>query len=129
MESFVIDTHALAWYFTSDSRLSSKVEKIILDTEAGINQMIIPIIVLAELLHISDRKRIEINFDYIVKELQNHPNFLIVSLDINIFENMLDLQSFEIHDRVIAATARYFGYPLLTKDSELRSSKLIETIW
>jgi PIN domain nuclease of toxin-antitoxin system len=35
MNSFVVDTHALAWYFTNDSRLSKKVEDIIEQAEKG----------------------------------------------------------------------------------------------
>jgi predicted nucleic acid-binding protein len=85
--------------------------------------------VLAELLHITEAKRIDFNFDILTKELQNSPNFLIISFDINILNVMLDLHSLEIHDRIIAAASIYYGVPLLTKDSELQKISLIETIW
>jgi PIN domain nuclease of toxin-antitoxin system len=32
-------------------------------------------------------------------------------------------------DRVIAATARTEGLPLVTRDAELRRSRLVETVW
>ncbi len=35
----------------------------------------------------------------------------------------------EIHDRIIAATARYYGAQLITKDETLRKFGKIETVW
>lgn len=32
-------------------------------------------------------------------------------------------------DRLIAATARAEGFPLVTKDARLRASRLLETVW
>jgi PIN domain nuclease of toxin-antitoxin system len=43
---------------------------------------------------------------------------------------MLQLpDKWEIHDRIIAATARYYTAKLITKDKVLSDSNEVETVW
>lgn len=58
MKNYVIDTHALVWYLTDDPRLGKKARQI-LETDG--NQLILPAIVLAEVRHIAERKRVPIS--------------------------------------------------------------------
>jgi PIN domain nuclease of toxin-antitoxin system len=54
---YVADTHALVWYFTSDQRLG-KIAYKALQASKEKNGILVPTIVLAELLYISKRERI-----------------------------------------------------------------------
>jgi predicted nucleic acid-binding protein len=55
---YVADAHALAWYFTDDPRLGREAAEVFERSARGECLIIIPAIVLAELFHISRKKRI-----------------------------------------------------------------------
>lgn len=52
---YVVDTHALVWYLTNDTRLGVGARQVLDDPSA---LLVIPTIVLAEAKHISERKPI-----------------------------------------------------------------------
>lgn len=57
--------------------------------------------------------------------------FVIVTLDFDIAEAMSEIPRHvvpDMPDRIIAATARYLGLPLVTCDTKIQASD-IETIW
>ncbi len=93
MNSFVTDTHALAWYLTNDNRISNQALEILLDAEKGNAVIFVPAIVLAELLHISEKKRIQIDYKTVFNTMKDHPNFIIIPLDISILERMIQLSA------------------------------------
>jgi PIN domain nuclease of toxin-antitoxin system len=46
MDTYVVDTHVLAWFVSEDNRLSPKAEQILGQAEAGEVQVLISILVL-----------------------------------------------------------------------------------
>ena len=54
MRTFVVDTHALVWFLSRDSRLSEKARSIFRDPTV---RLIIPAIVLAEIKYLSSKGR------------------------------------------------------------------------
>jgi PIN domain nuclease of toxin-antitoxin system len=127
--SYVTDTHSLLWYFTDNPRLSRKALRTFEKTiENG--YIIIPIIVLAEIMYIAKKGRIEMTFAETVKRIDDMENFEIVPLDMDIL-NIADKieNELEMHDRLIAATALFFKVPLITRDQALKDSGLCDVIW
>lgn len=130
MNVFVIDTHALAWFFAEDSRLSPTVDSILVRAEATTAQILIPTLVLAELTLISQKQRVPIAIAVILDAIQETTSFIIVDFDFSVFQTFLELpQTWDLHDRIIAATAKRYSAKLITRDEELRSSNIIETVW
>ena len=127
--SYVTDTHSLLWYFSDNPRLSKKALKAFEKTiESG--SIIIPIIVLAEIMYIAKKGRIEMTFAETVKRIDDMENFEIVPLDMDIL-NIADKieDELEMHDRLIAATAIFFKVQLITRDQALKDSGLCDVIW
>lgn len=90
--------------------------------------MLIPTIVLAELLYLSERKNVPVNIADIVDRLNEGAGFAVVPFDLSVFEIMLQLpRSLEIHDRVIAATGKAYMAKIITKDEEIKA--IAETVW
>ena len=54
MDTYLVDTHALAWFIAEDKRLSSLVENLLNQAQEGEIQVLIPTLVLAELMHIAE---------------------------------------------------------------------------
>jgi PIN domain nuclease of toxin-antitoxin system len=127
--SYVTDTHSLLWYFSDNPRLSRRALKAFERTiENG--SIIIPIIVLAEIMYIAKKGRIEMTFVETVKRIDDMENFEVVPLDMDIL-NIADKieDELEMHDRLIAATALFFKVPLITRDQALKDSGLCDVIW
>lgn len=63
---YVVDTHTLVWYLSGDTRLGVEASQVLSDPSVS---LIIPTLVLAEAKHISERKRIAITFDEIMRAI------------------------------------------------------------
>jgi predicted nucleic acid-binding protein len=127
---YTVDTHALVWYFTNDSRLGTRARSIFHESIEAQTTLLIPTIVLAELLDIAEKKRVPVSFKIILRKIQKATNFAIVPLGIEIVKKAQSLTGIgELHDRLIAATALYFRSTLLTRDERLQRVKNLNVIW
>ncbi len=130
MQTYVVDAHALAWFITEDRRLSSATHKILELAENALVQVLIPTIILAEIAHIAQRKKVRVTVSDILSRIEKSDGFAIVPFDLEILKASLSLpKEWDIHDRIIASTARFYHATLITNDQTLRNSPEIETIW
>ena len=113
----VVDTHVLVWYFIGSKRLHKKLkEKIDAILSRG-GRLLVPTIVLAEALDISEKKRVELDFAEMYRLIKEESGFEIVGFGSEIFDGTLRLKGVkEIHDRIIVATAKFYQVGILTKD-------------
>ena len=112
----VIDTHALLWYLEESRKLSAHARRAFQTIEGGLS------IVLAELMHISERGKTPVNLAEAISTLGANPGFRIVPFDVGIVIRMQNIPMFELHDRIIVATALSLGARLITKDEAMRDS-------
>jgi len=125
---YVIDTHALVWFFAADERLSGTVRDLLLGAEENDLVILVPTIVMAEALTIVEKNKVMLTVRALVDAVKETERFTIVPLDLLVFERMLRITPrLELHDRAIAATCQIYGCPLLTKDALLTG--VAETIW
>jgi len=126
----VADTHAILWWFTDNPKLGSKAVQIFQKCERGEGIIFIPSIVIAEALSIFDKKRIAFDFRKLFTKITRSENYVIISLDVSILQKMIDLKNItELHDKIIVSTAKHLNLPLITKDSVLRNTTDIKTVW
>ncbi len=123
---YVVDTHVLIWYFIGSKRLQKKLkEKIDAVRNLG-GRLLVPTIVLAEALDISEKGRVDFDFGAMYQKIAEEPEFEIVGFSPEIFEEVVRLKDVkEIHDRIIAATARFYRVGVLTKDNVINQSKAL----
>lgn len=126
---YVIDTHPLVWYFEDSTRLSSAAKQAFEQIEHGSALGLVPTIVLAEIVHLADKKKIPINISETIARLKQATGFGIVSLDLMVILLMVPFKTYEIHDRVIVATAKSFEASLVTKDEHIQKSGAVPCIW
>jgi predicted nucleic acid-binding protein len=109
---------------------AKKASEIFEKCEAGENIIFIPSIVIAESLSIFDKKRISFNFKNLFRKINDSENFVIIALDYPILEKMVALKEIpELHDKIIASTAKYLKVAIITKDKALQALKTVKTIW
>ncbi len=127
---YVVDTHALVWFFTGSSRLGSSALQVMRQVDAGQDVIIIPTIVLGELMSICKSGKASLDFSTDLEKLEAGDNYQIVPLDIATLKIADAIQAeLEMHDRFIVATAQRFNTPVLTKDRVIIQSGTVKTIW
>ncbi len=130
MSTYVLDTHALAWYLDGDPKLSKAAESVI---DSPDSRLIIPTIILAELKYLFSRKRIAFPIDDVFSFIGNDNRCLVYPFDLNCVE-FLD-ERLNLHDAIIVSTALVFRSSfdeetfLVTKDSEIHKLNIIKVIW
>src|SRR4030042_4537461 len=111
--NFVTDTHALLWWFIDSPKISPKASEIF---QKG--------------LSIFEKKRVSFDFRKLFRKIYESENFVLIPLDYSILQRMVDLKDIpELHDKIIASTARYLNSPIVTKDRALQNVSYIKTVW
>jgi PIN domain. len=135
MERYVVDTHALLWHITADSRIGAEAKALIDKCEAGEIQIIVPAIVLIEAISALRNPRKNLNYDagLFLNLLQNNKNFLIHDLTIETASSFNDhlnglLSLHDDHDRLVVITSRIFdNIPIITRAEDIKS--IAPTVW
>lgn len=126
---YVLDTHVLIWYFIGSNRLRQKLKDRIDSARRRGSRLLVPTIVLSEALDVAEKGRVELDFAGMYRLIREEPEFEIVGFGPDIFEETLRIGEIqEIHDRIIVATARFYGATVLTKDRIIRDSGEVETL-
>lgn len=127
---YVTDSHSFLWFLSKDKKLSKKALAIFRECDEGKEIVVVPSIALIECLHVCEKKRVELEFQEIMRKLQGTFNYSIYPLD---EELILECQNIpqirELHDRIIVGTAKLLNAPLITKDAKIEASRIVETIW
>lgn len=128
MTSYCLDTHAIVWYFTGQTTLSRRAKEGIDDVFSGRVHGYISIIVLLELLHLSFKHSL-FSFPVILRKLRQK-NVFIVPVDKPLLTICYRLPvTLEIHDRIIAATAKRTRSVLVTKDAAFTRVSGLSILW
>ncbi len=127
--SFVTDTMALVLRL-ENRKLSRKVKAIFDDVEKGGTQLIVPAMVLAEIGYLSERNKIDTNLNEVKDYCQKYPTVQIEPISEEIIYKSFEIDDIpELHDRIIAGTARLRNLELVTNDPIIIDSEFLSTIW
>lgn len=129
--SYVPDTHVLYWYFLDQrEKLSARAAEIMDGLKSREYHFFIPLIILMELLALSEKLRNVQLFRDALDTLNEHENVSFISLDTSLIEEIMDTPvEIGLHDRIIVASARARGAALITKDIALHKVKKLATVW
>ena len=128
--NYVADTQSFVWYLTSDPKLSKKALKTFQET-LQVGKVFIPSIVLAEILHISEKERITLGFKETLSVIKKAVNFEIYPLDEDVLLVASSIQGdrFDIHDRIIMATSLFLNAKLISSDKGIKDAGVVEVVF
>ena len=133
IDKYVVDTHALIWHLVGDSRLGNNAEKVFQNPDSV---LILPMIALAEAIDVVQKGRTKIpSMKSLLLDTFSDSRIEIEPLTIEILQESLNAMNVpEMHDRLITSTAlliekQGFNVALLTKDSSIIDSKLVQIVW
>jgi PIN domain nuclease of toxin-antitoxin system len=133
MGALVADTHTLVWYLLEPERLSGNAAASLERAELDGDLIYLSAISLVELCYLTEKGRVPtIVLDEVLEGLVKGTSRLSlapVDLDISRAVRQIPREVVpDMPDRIIAATARHLGLPLVTHDQKIQSSGL-QTIW
>ena len=82
-----------------------------------------------EILYLSEKKRIALTLDKTLEEINTRHNYELVDLDSKILRVAQSFLFQELHDRLILATAKYLGIPVVSSDRKFSAVEGITVIW
>lgn len=130
---YVIDTHALVWYLTDNTRLGPAADAVLSDPAS---ELILPVIALADACWIVERGRTSIpSVSALLAAVDAEPRIALAPLDRATLDSSLTLTTVtEMHDRQIVATALLLAeggdrVALLTRDENIRASGVVTVVW
>ena len=133
MTDYVTDTHALIWYLEDSDKLGRKANAAFDAFDRGQSTIFVPTICLVELIYLREKGRIPASLK---ETLDSHlasgrTNFVTADLTpavVTALESIPRDAVPDLPDRIIAATARAYDLPLLSRDRALQKSGLV-VIW
>ena len=127
---YVTDTHSLIWYLTASPRLSEPARQAFAQIAQGNANLIVPLIVIAELVYVVEKSRVQVDIDGVIQRLSGNPAIEIAPMTLDIALAMRTTTSVpEMHDRMIVCEAKARRAKLITCDQEIQRAQLVETIW
>lgn len=78
---YVTDTHSLLWFLSRDKKISKKALEIFRACDLGKEVVVVPSIVLLECMRICEKKRVQLEFQEIIRKIQGSSNYQIYPLD------------------------------------------------
>ena len=129
MDKYVIDTQALIKFLNGIKVINENIDLILKKTDEGENIIIIPSVVMFEIGYLHEKKKIPISIVEVEKIINNSINYVEEKLSINIIKSAFEITDIpELHDKLIAGTARYLKLPLITNDPVILKSRFVECV-
>ncbi len=129
MSQYVTDTMAIVSYL-SKRRLPPSVKQIFQAADVGLASILIPAIVAVEIGYLSGKGRIDVSLADLKQHIDQYATYQFQPLTLEIIETSLPMTDIpELHDRLIAATARFMSLPLITNDPLVQASSHLQTVW
>lgn len=130
MKTYVADTHALIFYPSEPARLGSRARKAFAEAVRGEAEIVLPVIIFAELIFAVERGRVKLDVASVVRQVKDTSFFQVAPLTL---EHLLAIRTMtaivELHDRIIAAEALARQGGLITRDANVRKSGIVPTLW
>jgi PIN domain nuclease of toxin-antitoxin system len=129
----VADTHAALWYLLQNPRLSVTARSFMDDAAAAGNEILLSPISLAEIVYLIEKSRLPISaYEELKQALADHQYVIEEApFTADIVDAMRQIPRDavpDLPDRIVAATAAYFGVPVISRDGRIRASN-VSTVW
>lgn len=129
MNKYVIDTQALIKFLNGVTVINKEIDAILKKTDEGDNVIVVPAVVIFEVGYLHEKNRIPISVKDIENIISDSVNYMEEALTLDIIKSAFEITDIpELHDRLIAGTARYLDIPLITNDPVILRSAFLQCV-
>ena len=126
---FVTDTMGLVLRI-EQRRLPPPVKAIFDAVESGDATVYVPAMVFAEILYLAEKHRISLSLRAVAEHLEQFQHYREYPMSFAVIQAAAHITDIpELHDRLIAGTARFLHLDLITNDPTLQASTFVRTVW
>lgn len=126
---FVTDTMALV--LRLERRRMPPTAKAIFDAvESGQATVYVPTMVFAEILYLSEKRRISLSLPAVAEHLEQFRHYQEYPMSLAVIQAAAQINDIpELHDCLMAGTARLLHLDLITHDPTIQASTFVRTVW
>lgn len=129
MNKYVIDTQAIIKFLNGVKVINDSVDAILRKADEGEAIIIIPAVVIFEISYLHEKSRIPISLGDLENLIADSFNYIQEPLSMEIIKASFEITDVtELHDRLIAGTARHLNLPLITNDPEILKSSFVTCV-
>ena len=86
--------------------------------------------VFAEILYLAEKQRISLSLRAVAEHMEKFQKYQEYPMSFAVIQAAADITDVpELHDRLIAGTARFLHLDLITNDPTLQASTFVRTVW
>lgn len=126
---YLLDTVTIIRHFSGSGKLGNKARDIINSFERTNDEFFISVISLMEIMYLSEKNRIGIDLPKTLSIINNTEGYRIIDLNTEIIKTASKIEFYELHDRMILATAKWLDIPIITSDNLISQVKGFKIIW
>jgi PIN domain nuclease of toxin-antitoxin system len=130
MNEYVLDTHAFVWWVSRPERLGRDAARVLRAVDVGRARAWVPSIIGVELTLLAEAGRLRLGVAELEAATRRNQEIRILSHDlVQASEFALIRSLVDPFDRMIVAAARATDLPLVTADSTIAASGLVDVVW
>ena len=128
---YLLDTVALVRHFTGKGKIGKKAARILdaLEDEDNNDEIVISVISLMEVMYLAEKNRIGIHLTETLDMIASSSKYTIADLNPDILRVAESTNFYELHDRLILATGKWFGINIISSGGKFDQVAGIETVW
>lgn len=126
---YLLDTVAVIRHFTGSGEIGRNAKLVFDNFINSTDEFSISVISLMEIMYLSEKNRISIDLTKTLSMILETERYRIIDLNYEIIKTATQIEFYELHDRMIIATAKWLGIPIISSDSLFSQVKNLEVIW
>lgn len=125
---YLLDTVALVRHFTGKGKIGLQAATVLdaMDTE---HDFVVSVISLMEIMHLAEKNRIDITLSETPDTIGSSSRYSVANLNSDILRTAESIPFYELHDRLILATAKWLGIKVISSDGRFTNLADIEVVW
>ena len=128
MEELISDTMSLILYLER-RKMPEKAKSLFQKADIDEVRILIPSMVMAEIGYLSEKGKIELSLDRVEKYILSKNNYTVYPQTMDVIKASFQIKDIpELHDRLIAGTAKLLGVKVITNDPKIEASVSVETV-
>jgi predicted nucleic acid-binding protein len=129
MEEFVTDTMALILYL-ENRKMPIDAKRIFQKADIEEVKILIPSMVLAEIGYLSERNKIQLSLQKVEEYILAQKGYAVYPQTLEVIKSSFEIQDIpELHDRIIAGTAKLLGVKIITNVPKIEASLAVDNVW